>query len=126
MSKGFEIAFNIRRKILRIRAWGDWDADLEKKCNMALRDKILELSAHAQWKIWYVLVDVTRMLTRTKEFQSMLEKHVKAAKVQGIKRIAYIGNGAKEQESSESARDGPARAFFDTQDEAMHWLMKVQ
>lgn len=123
-SKGFEIAFNIQGKILRIRVWGDWDTELVKRYDFALRHKIMEISAHAHWKIWYILVDVTRCSCQSEELPFMLEKPFMIANTQEIKKIAYVYNGTNPQSSFTHARDAPAHACFESTDEAVQWLMK--
>lgn len=122
-TKGFEIAFNLQAKILRLRAWGEWDNGLYQKCEMALRDKIIELSAHAQWKIWYVLVDVTKASAQAEAIRNIVEKHFVMAPEQGVRRIAYLGNCPGPQASPGNRGDSPQYAFFDRQDEAMQWLL---
>ena len=125
-NKGFEIALNIQKKFLRVRAWGDWDVEFGKKYNMALRDKIMELSAHAHWKIWYVLMDLTRLSTQSEEVQSMISQALVAVSKQGMKKVACLGDKSHsllllKRVSGEN--NGQTCAFFESKDEALHWLL---
>ncbi len=123
ISKGFEIAFNIQEKILRLRAWGDWDAELGKKYGFALRSKLTEINANVHWKIWYVLVDLARVLSPPEEIRQSIEKHLTAANNHGIKRIAYLQNGTIPRLSVKHTKDGPAHSVFESADEALQWLL---
>ena len=121
--KGFELALNIREKMLRMRAWGVWDTEFGKKYDLALRDKIMELSAQAHWQIWYVLVDFTGFSTPVAEVQRMTEHLLTTANPLGLKKIAYIRNSPGPPLPCKRARDGPLQAFFESKDEAIQWLM---
>jgi len=120
-SRGFEIALNIRGKILRIRVWGNWGVEeFGQKYTIGLRDKL------AHWKMWYVLVDVTRVSSQPEEVRSIIEKQLTAADEQRIKKIAYIRNGTGPRLPVKHARDGPLQAFFESADEALQWLLSEQ
>jgi hypothetical protein len=121
-TKGFEIAFNLQAKILRLRAWGKWDEGLKKKCEMALRDKIIELSTRAHWQIWYVLVDFTQFLGSSKQMQEAIEHELTTEKILGIKKIAYVQNNSIIHTPLPHERDGPRHSVFRSNYEALQWL----
>ena len=122
--KGFEIALNLRKKILRIRAWGDWNGEIGKKYELALRDKIIELSAQAHWQIWDVLVDFTGVSAPSEEAQRLTEHLLTTANPLGLKKIAYIRNNISPPLPLKRTRDSPIPSFFESKDEAIQWLMK--
>ncbi len=121
--KGFEIALNIRENILRIQLWGDWDAVLREKCALALQDQIIELSTHARWQIWYVLVDFSRLTAQLDDLAAMIVNPLFTTANLGLKKIAYIGHTTSL--SPPHDRDSPPQSCFTSVAEAMQWLHEV-
>jgi hypothetical protein len=120
--KGFEIAFNLQRKILWVRAWGDWDLDFGKRYAMAIQGKIRELSS--EWKIWYVLMDVNRFSAQSEEVWSIIREQLETENTSGLKKIAYIQNGIRPQLPSNNERDGPVQSSFESTDKALRWFFE--
>ncbi len=60
-SKGFEIAIDHKRHILKTRVWGEFDAEFLTKCQWAFRQKLAEiyLSPH-KWSFLLDLVDCSQ------------------------------------------------------------------
>lgn len=124
-NKGFEIGLNIPARLLRFRAWGEWDATLREKCQLALSDKILELSAHAHWQIWYVLVDVSQSPAQSEaEIQRLITDQLLAADAQPIRKIAYIFHPAGFQIVRIGEHAGPRQSAFTSLNEAVQWLLQ--
>ncbi len=121
-TKGFEIALNIRRKMLQIRAWGEWDVEFSKRCDMALRDKFIELSTHAHWEILCVLVDMTGLAMQTDEALALFQKHLLSGNGGRIQKIAYIGK----MEGVGQNFGKPEQSFFTSSHKAFHWLSNTR
>jgi hypothetical protein len=123
--KGFEIAFNIRRNMLCVRAWGEWDRGFGKRYIMAFQEQLRELSS--KWKIWYVFVDLTGLSTQSEEVWSVMDQQFEAVSQQGMKKFACLGG--KSHITSQITRvshrnNGRRYAFFESQNEAFKWLFK--
>ena len=124
-NKGFEIAHDIRRHILRIRLWGLWDVELAQKCKYAMQEKIEDIvkdGAH-----WYALVDLTGFYPRSKAVQAMIREHLDTARSQGMCRIAYLGNHSilrKRLDRIFPKNTSDAEAFGKTESEALQWLLQ--
>ena len=122
-TKGFEIALNLQEKILRLRVWGDWDVEFEKKYDLALREKIIELCAQAHWQIWYVLVDFTGFAAIAEERQRVFGNYLQMLRNQGLKKIAYLCDCKRLALPFRRARDEPFQAAFQSREDAMTWLL---
>jgi len=60
-SKGFEIAIDHERHILKTRVWGEFDAEFLKKCQWAFRQKLTEISLIPhEWSFLLDLVDCSQ------------------------------------------------------------------
>lgn len=89
-TRGFEIATDIRRHLLRVTLWGFWNVELAKKYKYAMRAKIEEIRKNGNE--WHALVDFTQCYPRSEEVQDMLHEQLVAAKEQGMKKIIYLGD----------------------------------
>ncbi len=87
--KGFEIALNTARHILRVRAWGFWDVEFVRKFDRAFTEKAEELQVSA--KEWFALVDLTAFRPHSEEVQRMLREQLATAKKFGMKKLVYLG-----------------------------------
>jgi hypothetical protein len=124
-TKGFEIATDIRRHLLRVTLWGLWDTDLAKKYKYAMREKIEEIRKNGNG--WYALVDFTRCYPRSEEVQDMLREPLVAAKEQGMKKIIYLGDKSVVQSRLDRVfpiSNFQEDFFVESEEEAIQWLVE--
>lgn len=128
MPKGFEIALNIRAKMLWLRIWGACDLEFERRLELALRDKMLELSAQAQWPIWYVLIDASQadLPSDQADISAYLRQPFLTANSVGLKKVAYVAVRMPADRSAPEGlaneRDGPQWRGFTRREAALEWL----
>jgi hypothetical protein len=118
--KGFEIAYNIRTKLLSICVWGRWDAEFGRKYNFALRDKMLELSAQARWPVWYALLDMRGFAAQSDDVEEVIAAQLNGTAMPDLKRMACVhhdGAGRRMREACDRAE------AFRSVDEALQWLL---
>jgi hypothetical protein len=123
-TKGFEIATDIRRHLLRVTLWGLWDADIAKKYKYAMREKIEEITKNDNE--WYALVDFTRCYPRSDEVQDMLREQLAAAKEQGMKKIVYFGDKSAIQLQLDRVfpiSNLQKDSFVESEEEVIQWLL---
>lgn len=122
--KGFEIAFDIRRSIVRVRVWGQWDRGFVHKFGNAFKERIRTI-CHDNREC-AVLIDFRDYVTEDRIISEMLYQHISAVEHYGIKKVGCL------QERSD--RDGIARCFseagktaqyawFTAEEQALEWLM---
>jgi hypothetical protein len=60
-SKGFEIAIDHERHILKTRVWGEFDAEFLTKCQWAFQQKLAEISPIPhEWSFLLDLIDCSQ------------------------------------------------------------------
>ena len=127
LNKGFAISLDTTRNIVKIHAWGFWDVNLVKKYRKAFTQKIKELRANGSE--WYALVDFREFLPRSKEVQYMMNDHIVSAQKEGMKKIGYLGEQSMVQLRLNQVfqeEDLHMSAFFESEHEAIQWLMNNQ
>jgi hypothetical protein len=125
LNKGFVISLDTTRKIVKVQAWGFWDADLVKKYRRAFAEKIKELRANGNE--WYALMDFREFLPRSEEIQQMMNEHIASVQKEGMKKIGYLGERLMVQLRLNRVfreEDQHMSAFFDSEREAIRWLLK--
>ncbi len=124
-NKGFKISLDPTRHLLRVRAWGFWDAEFAKKYKSALTEKIEELCVHGEE--WYALVDFTAFFyPRSTDVQRIISTQIASADRQGMKKIAYLEKRSVVQlllNRLFRERDPQRHAFFESEEQALHWLL---
>ena len=125
--KGFEIAVDIVRRIVRVRVWGQWDRGFVRKFGHAFKERIRAM-CHDNRKC-AVLIDFRDYVAEDRIISEMLCRYISAVEHYGIKKIGCL------QERSND--DGIARCFPETgktpqyawfadEDRALEWLMSLQ
>jgi hypothetical protein len=123
-SKGFEISFDPMRRILRVRAWGFWDAEFAKKYNSAFTEKIGEIRTDG--KEWYVLMDLAEFHPYSTEVQDILHQHLTTATKQGMRKVVCLGEMSVAQLHLRELFliSGLLQyTFVESEEEAMQWLL---
>ncbi len=123
-SKGFEIAVDPVGRILRVRAWGFWDATFIKKYAYALTEKTEELSANGGE--WAALVNVTAFCPHSANIQRMMCQQIMSAGKMGLKKLAYVVKGTITQlQLNNIFLTSPIqrRFFLESEQDAMQWLL---
>jgi hypothetical protein len=123
-NKGFEISFDPARRILRVHAWGFWDAEFAKKYNSAFTEKVEGIRTDG--KAWDVLMDLTEFHPYSTEVQDMLHQHLTTATKQGMRKVVCLGKMSVAQLHLRElflVRDLPQYAFVESEEEAMQWLL---
>lgn len=122
-NKGFEIAINIRRHILRVRLWGLWDVELAKKYKYALAEKMREI--HGNGGGWYGLADFTRCYPKSEKVQYMIREYIEAAGEQGMKNIVYLGDKSDLQLRLDQVfSENGEHVFAGSEQEAIQYLFE--
>ena len=125
LNKGFAISLDTTRHIVKVQAWGFWNEELVKKYRKAFTEKIRELRANGNE--WYALMDFREFLPRSEEVQRMMNDHIVSAQKEGMKKIGYLGERSMVQLRLNRVfrkEDMQMSAFFDSEREAIRWLMK--
>ncbi len=123
-SKGFEISFDPAKRILRVRAWGFWDAEFAKKYISAFTEKVEEIRTDG--KAWDVLMDLAEFHPYSTAVQDILHQHLTTATKQGLRKVVYLGEMSVAQLHLRElflVRDLPQYAFIESEEEAMQWLL---
>jgi hypothetical protein len=121
--QGYEISIDDVRNILKIRAWGFWDAEVAGKYETEFTKLINEMSARG--KEWSTLVDVTEYSPQSAKVQNIVRKRMVLATEYGLKKEARIVRSLPTKwQMAKLARQGelPISADFQTEDEAIQWL----
>jgi len=121
--QGFEISIDDMRNILKIRAWGFWDAEIAGKYKYEFENMINEMKKRE--KDWCTLVDVTEYSPQSASVQSIVKERMVLATECGLKKEACIvQNLPTKWQMAKLARqsDLPVRAVFQTEGEAIRWL----
>lgn len=121
--QGFEISIDDARNILKIRAWGFWDAEIAGKYQYEFENMINEMKTKG--KAWSTLVDVTEYSPQSARVQKIIRERMALATKCGLKKEACIVRSLPTKwQMKHLARqtDLPIRAEFQTEDEAMQWL----
>ena len=121
--QGFEISIDDPRNILKIRAWGFWDAEIAGKYEYEFKNMINEMKARG--KEWSTLVDVTEYSPQSARVQKIVRERMILATECGLKKEARIVRSLPTKwQMAQLARqsDLPISAEFQTEDEAIQWL----
>jgi len=123
-SKGFSISLDPIGHILRVSAWGFWDAEFMKKYNHAFTEKSEELRERA--KEWYVFMDLIGFHPHFTEVQDILRQQITNAKKQGMKKLVYLGEKSVVQLQLNKLFLTSAiqeYSFVESEEEALQWLL---
>ena len=121
--QGFEMSIDDARNILKIRAWGFWDAEIAGKYENEFKTMINEMKARG--KEWYTLVDVTEYSPQSAKVQNIVRERMIFATECGLKKEARIVRSLPTKwQMAQLARKSelPISAEFQTEDEALQWL----
>jgi hypothetical protein len=123
-TKGFEIATDIRRHLLRVTLWGFWDVELAKKYRYAMREKIEEIVANG--KEWYAIADFTQFYPRSTDVQRIIREQFETAKERGMKKIVYLGEKSAIQLRLDTGfliNNVLEYSFVESEADAIQWLL---
>jgi hypothetical protein len=122
--KGYEIFFDQKSLMLRLRLWGFWDAALGERFKVELQKKVGEIRAKHQE--WYVLGDLREYPAQSQAVQKSLYEAMSCLQEHGMKKAARVVSTAISQLQIDrlSREQGlPEYAFFRSEDEAIRWLL---
>jgi len=122
--KGYELIFDETRRVLQIRLWGLWDAELAKNFVGEFEKTVQEIGATG--KQWYILADITRFPPQFSEIQQFLTKAMGMTKTYGMKKAARIvDNTITKLQIARLSEEThfPENSFFRSEDEAIQWLL---
>lgn len=122
--KGFEIALDNTRNILRVRAWGAWDPEFAKKFVRTMKETISE-KITTNGHEWGILADF-RDFSGSGEVQDMIQQQFSAVEHRGVKKIGYLGEQSVIQVQLNRLFQESTMlkyAFFESEEEAMQWLL---
>jgi hypothetical protein len=123
--KGYEIALDKARNILKMRLWGLWDASLIQQFEQEVQKKILEMSQHAP-QGWFTLVDVSQFPPQLADTQTMTREVMNFEVVHGMKKAATLmaQTMTKMQIQRLAKEEGfDPGSFFQSEAEAIGWLL---
>ena len=121
--QGYEISIDDVRNILKIRAWGFWDAEVAGKYETEFKKMINEMSARG--KEWSTLVDATEYSPQSAKVQHIVRKRMVFATEHGLKKEARIVRSLPTKwQMAKLARQSelPISVEFQTENEAIQWL----
>lgn len=121
IGKGFEISLEVKKNILRTRAWGKWDVKFASAYKEAISEKIQEILAES--KGWNILADFRDFSPETHDVWNVVMQQFMNTEGAGIKNIVYLGN-----QETFIFRDGNRvlanGRMFEQETEAVAWLLQ--
>lgn len=125
IGKGFEISLEVKKNILRTRAWGRWDANFANVYSGVISEKMQEIRVYGNG--WNILADFRDFSPQTHDVCDIVMQQFMNIEAAGIKNIVYLGN----QETyllQEESRDVPHipvnGMIFEQEAEAVAWLLQ--
>lgn len=121
MKKGFSVAVDRERSIVRMKLWGFWTVDDAK----AYWEEFITKAATVVGKPWYVLADVADFAVQRPDVNAYIEKTMVYARANGMVRAANLVSNAlsKMQIARLSQETGlPSFSFFQSEADAIRWL----
>ena len=121
IGKGFEISLEIKKNILRTRAWGRWDAKFASAYRDAISEKMQEIRADRNG--WNILADFRDFSPQTHDVWNAVMQQFMNTEESGVKNIVYLGN----QETflfREGNRVLANGRMFEQEAEAVAWLLQ--
>jgi len=122
--KGFVVALDRERNILRVKVWGFWTIDDAK----AYWEDFKVKANMAAGRPWYVLADIADFSAQKPEVNVYVEKTMAYARANGMVRAANLVSSAlsKMQIARLSQETGlPSFSFFQSEPEAVRWLISA-
>jgi hypothetical protein len=121
MKKGFTVAVDRERSIVRMKLWGFWTVDDAK----AYWEEFTTKAATVAGKPWCVLADVADFAVQRPDVNAYIEKTMLYARANGMVRAANLVSNAlsKMQVARLSQETGlPSFSFFPSEADAIRWL----
>jgi serine/threonine-protein kinase len=120
--KGFIVALDRDRNIVRVKVWGFWTVDDAKAYWEEFKAKV----AMTGGRPWYVLADIADFSAQKPEVNVYVEKTMSYARANGMVRAANLVSSAlsKMQIARLSQETGlPSFSFFQSESDAIRWLI---
>ncbi len=124
--RGYQITLDMHRNILKVTAWGLWDAAYAEQYDRELQQSILKISQHAP-QGWYVLVDLNHFPPQFPDVQSILVRGMEFGAKHGIKKEArLIGEALTQMQLKRLVKEAgmPENSTFQSEEEAITWLLQ--
>jgi len=116
--KGFEISLEVKKNILRTRAWGRWDANFANTYRDAISEKMQEICAYSNG--WNVLADFRDFSPQTHDVWNVVMQQFIHPENPSIKNIVYLGN----KETCIFREGNQNGMIFEQEAEAVAWLLQ--
>jgi len=123
--EGFEITFDEKRSIIRLRLWGFWSPEIGQAM-------VTEFKTHVQYAStrgmpWYALADLSQFPPQTKGIQQCLSEAMQFARERGVRRTArVVASTITSLQISRLAQAAkiPEHTFFHSEEAAIQWLLR--
>jgi hypothetical protein len=121
VGRGFELVTDTRRRVLKVKLWGLWDAKIAADYRAQGLECVREMGSDP----WSVLLDARLFPAQAEEVSRVRVELMTIASRTGMRRMAsLVGTAVGKLQTSRLVDEGQVRevAFFDDEEDALEWL----